>query len=48
MSNATATVAYSTFLVKILYTEQMFVLVNMDTLRLSKQSSKLITNFVNF
>jgi len=31
MSNVTATVAYSAFLVRKLYTEQMFVLVNMHT-----------------
>jgi len=30
MSNVTATVAYSAFLVRKLYTEQMFVLVSMD------------------
>jgi len=35
MSNVTATVAYNAFLVRILYTEQMFVLASMDTLRLS-------------
>jgi len=35
MSNVTATVAYSVFLVRKLYTEQMFVLVSMDFFRLS-------------
>jgi len=39
MSNVTAKVAYSAFLVRKLYTEQMFVLVSMDILRLSQQSS---------
>jgi len=33
ISNVTATVAYSAFLVRKLYTEQMFVLVSMDILR---------------
>jgi len=40
MSNVTATVAYSAFLVRKVYTEQLFVLVNMDILRLIYQSSK--------
>jgi len=40
MSNVTATVAYSVFLVRELYTEQMLVSVSMDILRLSWQSSK--------
>jgi len=35
MSNVPATVAYSVFLVRKLYTEKMFVLVSMDILRLS-------------
>jgi len=35
MSNVTATVAYNAFLVRKLYTEQMFVIVSTDTLRLS-------------
>jgi len=35
MSIVTATVAYSAFLVRKLYIEQMFVLVSMDILRLS-------------
>jgi len=35
MSNVTATVAYSAFLGRKFYTEQMFVLVSMDILRLS-------------
>jgi len=35
MSNVTATVAYSVFLVRKLYTEQMFVLLSVDILRLS-------------
>ena len=35
MSNVTATVAFSAFFVSKLYTEQMFVLVSMDILRLS-------------
>jgi len=35
MSNVTATVAYSSFLVRKLYTEQMFVLVSMEIVRLS-------------
>jgi len=35
MSNVTATVAYSAILVRKLHTEQMFVSVSMDTLRLS-------------
>jgi len=35
MFSATATVAYSVFLVRKLYSEQMFVLVSMDFLRLS-------------
>ena len=35
MFNVTATVAYSVFFVRKLYTEQMFVLVSMDILRLS-------------
>jgi len=48
MSNVTATVAYSIFLVRKLCTEQMFVLVSMAILRLSWQSSKWITNFMNF
>ena len=48
MSNDTATVAYSVFPVRKLYTEQMFVLVSMDTLRLSYQRSKWITIFVSF
>jgi len=34
MSNVTAAVAYSAFLVRKLYTKQMFVLVSMDILRL--------------
>ena len=40
MSNVTTTVANSVFLVRKLYTEQMFILVSMDILRLSWQSSK--------
>jgi len=48
ISDVTATVAYSAFLVRNLYTEQMFVLVSMDILRLIWQSSKSITNFMNF
>jgi len=32
MSNVTETLAYRAFLVRKLYTEQMFVLVNMDIL----------------
>jgi len=40
MSNVTATVAYSVFLVRKLYTEQMFVLLSVDILRLCLQSSK--------
>jgi len=35
MSNVTATVAYSVFLVRKLYTEQMFVLMSMGILSLS-------------
>jgi len=35
MSNVTATVAYSFFLVRKPYIEQIFVLVSMDILRLS-------------
>jgi len=35
MSNVTTTVAYSVFLVRKLYTEQMLVLVSVDILRLS-------------
>jgi len=35
MSSVTATVANSVFLVRKLYTEQMFVLMSMDILRLS-------------
>ena len=35
MSNVTTTIAYSAFLVRKLYTEQMFVLVSMDILWLS-------------
>jgi len=35
MSKVTATVAYSAFLVRKLYTEQMFVLVSMHILRLT-------------
>jgi len=35
MFSVTATVACSVFLVRKLYTEQMFVLVSMDILRLS-------------
>ena len=35
MSNVTATVAYSVFLVRKLYIEQMFVLVSMEILRLN-------------
>ena len=35
MSNVTATVAYSSFLVRKIYTEQMFVLVSMEIVRLS-------------
>jgi len=35
MFSVTATVAYNVFLVRKLYTEQMFVLVSMDFLRLS-------------
>jgi len=35
MSNVTATIAYSAFLVRKLYTEQAFGLVSMDILRLS-------------
>jgi len=35
MSNVMATVAHSVFLARKLYTEQMFVLVRMDILRLS-------------
>jgi len=38
MSNVTATVAYSAFLVRKRYIEQMFVLVSMDILRMSLQS----------
>jgi len=48
MSNIMQTVAYSVFPVRKLYTEQMFVLVSVDILRLSYQSSKRIRNFVNF
>jgi len=40
MSNVTATVAHSVFIVGKLCTEQMFVLVSMGILRLSYQSSK--------
>jgi len=35
MSDVTATVAYSVFLVRKLYTDKMFALVSMDILRLS-------------
>jgi len=35
LSNVTAAVTYSAFLVRKLYTEQMFALVSMDILRLS-------------
>jgi len=35
MSNVAATVAYNAFLVRKLYTEQMFVIMSTDTLRLS-------------
>ena len=47
MSNDTATVTYSVFPLRKFYTEKMFVLVRMDILWLSWQSSKWITNFVN-
>jgi len=40
MSNVMATVAYSVFLARNLYTEQMFVLVSTDILRLGYHSSK--------
>jgi len=40
MSNVTATVACSVFLARKLYTEQMFVLVSTDILRLGYQSSE--------
>jgi len=40
MFNVTATVAYSVFLVRKLYSEQMLILVSIDILRLSWQSSK--------
>ena len=48
MFNVTAAVVYSVFYVRKLYTEQMFVVVSMDMLRLSKQSSEWNINFVNF
>jgi len=35
MFNVTATVAYSVFFIRKLYTEQMFVVVSMDILRVS-------------
>jgi len=35
ISNVTATIAYSVFLVRKLYTEKMFVLASMDILRLN-------------
>jgi len=35
MSNVTATAAYCVFFVRNLYTEEMFVIVSMDSLRLS-------------
>jgi len=44
----TATVANRVFSLRKFYTEQTFVLVCMDILRLSFQSSKLITSFVNY
>jgi len=40
MSNVTETVACNVFLARNLYREQMLVLVSMDFLRLSYQSSK--------
>ena len=48
MSNVTAAVACSVFLVRKLYSEQMFVLVSMDFLRLSGVPNELLYRLCEF